>query len=46
VDIVACSRMSQENTMLSLAIAMGVVVWVIIGYALLNPTPQASEGSR
>jgi hypothetical protein len=35
----------KENTMLSLAIAMGVVVWAMIGYALLSPDPPAPEGA-
>ena len=31
--------------MLSLAIAMGVVVWAMIGYALLSPNPPALDGA-
>ena len=29
--------------MLPLAIAMGMVVWVMIGYALLGPEPPVSK---
>jgi hypothetical protein len=36
---------AKENTMLSLAIAMGAVVWAMIGYALLSPNPPALEGT-
>jgi hypothetical protein len=35
----------KENTMLALAIAMGTVVWAMIGYALLSPNPPALEGT-
>ena len=38
-------RAEKENTMLSLAIAMGTVVWAMIGYALLSPNPPALEGT-
>jgi hypothetical protein len=38
-------RLRRENTMLALAIAMGTVVWAMIGYALLSPTPPAPEGA-
>jgi hypothetical protein len=38
-------RLSRENTMLALAIAMGTVVWAMIGYALLSPAPPAPEGA-
>ena len=38
-------RGEKENTMLSLAIAMGTVVWAMIGYALLSPNPPALEGT-
>ena len=31
--------------MLGLAIAMGTVVWAMIGYALLSPNPPAPEGA-
>ena len=31
--------------MLALAIAMGTVVWAMIGYALLSPNPPALEGT-
>ncbi len=31
--------------MLALAIAMGMVVWAVIGYALLSPDPPAPEGA-
>jgi hypothetical protein len=31
--------------MLALAIAMGTVVWAMIGYALLSPNPPATEGA-
>ncbi len=31
--------------MLALAIAMGTVVWAMIGYALLSPEPPAPEGA-
>jgi hypothetical protein len=30
--------------MLTLAIAMATVVWVMIGYALLSPNPPAPDG--
>ena len=32
--------------MLALAIAMGAVVWTMIGYALLSPNPPAAEGAE
>ena len=38
-------KTEKENTMLSLAIAMGTVVWAMIGYALLSPNPPALEGT-
>jgi hypothetical protein len=38
-------KAEKENTMLSLAIAMGTVVWAMIGYALLSPNPPALEGT-
>jgi hypothetical protein len=38
-------RPRRENTMLTLAIAMGTVVWAMIGYALLSPNPPALEGT-
>ena len=38
-------KAEKENTMLSLAIAMGTVVWAMIGYALLSPNPPAVEGT-
>jgi hypothetical protein len=38
-------RLRRENTMLALAIAMGTVVWAMIGYALLSPAPPAPEGA-
>ena len=31
--------------MLSLAVAMGTVVWAMIGYALLSPNPPVLEGT-
>lgn len=31
--------------MLALAIAMGTVVWAMIGYALLQPDPTVSEAT-
>jgi hypothetical protein len=31
----------ENNTKLALAIAMGTVVWAMIGYALLSPNPPA-----
>ena len=31
--------------MLALAIAMGTVVWAMIGYALLSPPPLVPEGA-
>jgi hypothetical protein len=37
-------RAEKENTMLTLAIAMATVVWVMIGYALLSPNPPAPDG--
>jgi len=39
-------RPRRENTMLTLAIAMGTVVWAMIGYALLSPNPPAPEGAE
>ena len=38
-------KAEKENTMLPLAIAMGTVVWAMIGYALLSPNPPALEGT-
>ena len=38
-------KAEKENTMLALAIAMGTVVWAMIGYALLSPNPPALEGT-
>ena len=38
-------KAERENTMLPLAIAMGTVVWAMIGYALLSPNPPALEGT-
>jgi hypothetical protein len=38
-------RLRRENTMLALTIAMGTVVWAMIGYALLSPNPPAPEGA-
>ncbi len=38
-------RLGRENAMLALAIAMGTVVWAMIGYALLSPDPPAPEGA-
>ena len=38
-------RTEKENTMLSLAVAMGTVVWAMIGYALLSPNPPVLEGT-
>jgi hypothetical protein len=38
-------RLRRENTMLALTIAMGTVVWAMIGYALLSPNPPAHEGA-
>jgi hypothetical protein len=38
-------RTEKENTMLSLAIAMGMVVWAMIGYALFSPNPPVLEGT-
>ena len=35
----------ERETMLSLTIAMGTVVWAMIGYALLSPNPPALEGT-
>ncbi len=32
--------------MLPLAIAMGTVVWAMIGYALLSPDPPAPAGAE
>jgi hypothetical protein len=31
--------------MLLLALAMGTLVWAVIGYALLQPNPPASAGA-
>jgi hypothetical protein len=39
-------KTEKENTMLALAIAMGTVVWAMIGYALLSPNPPAPEGAE
>ena len=36
-------KTEKENTMLSLAIAMGAVVWAMIGYALLTRISQTGE---
>jgi hypothetical protein len=38
-------RLRRENTMLALTIAMGTVVWAMIGYALLSPNPPALESA-
>jgi hypothetical protein len=32
--------------MLALAIAMGTVVWAVIGFALLSPNPPAPDGAN
>jgi hypothetical protein len=37
-------KIEKEN-MLALAIAMGTVVWAVIGYALLSPNPPAPDGA-
>jgi hypothetical protein len=39
-------RLRRRNTMLALAIAMGTVVWAMIGYALLSPNSPALEGAE
>ena len=38
-------KTEKENTMLALTIAMGTVVWALIGYALLSPNPPTPEGA-
>ena len=40
------SETEKEKHMLTLAIAMGTVVWAMIGYALLSPNPPAPEGAE
>jgi hypothetical protein len=38
-------QLKREKPMLALAIAMGTVVWAMIGYALLSPNPPVPEGA-
>ena len=40
------SETEKEKHMLALAIAMGTVVWAMIGYALFSPNPPAPEGAE
>ena len=45
LSIASAAKTERENTMVVLAIAMGAVVWAVIGYALLSPSPPAPDGA-